>query len=207
MSSTVPVASQEVSKDERILEAAVRVFAERGYHGSTMAEVARAADVATGTIYLYFERKQDLLIELFRRHLAAYIESAVPAIRAQGPGPGQLRAVAASHLGFFDEDRDRAAVFQVHAREPDPVLAEGIRPTVARYFEVIADVIRAGVDAGAFRSDLDVRLARQVFFGALDEVVTGWLRSSRSYSLMSVLDPVSEMLIRAFAASEAGDPS
>jgi TetR/AcrR family fatty acid metabolism transcriptional regulator len=188
-------------KEARILRAAVRVFAQNGYHGSSMATVAREAQVATGTIYLYFERKQDLLITLFQRHLGGYIERCRPALEEAEPGVPRLRLLAEMHLAFFAEDRALASVFQIHAREPDPELSEGIRPTVADYFEVIAEVIAAGVTTGAFRLDLDVRLARHVFFGALDEVVTGWVRSKRIYPLMSVLDPLATMLARGFGAA------
>lgn len=194
-------------KEARILGAAVRVFARQGYHGSTMAGVAREAGVATGTIYLYFERKQDLLVTLFQRHLAEYMERCRPALAAAEAGVPRLHLLARLHLAFFAENRDLATVFQIHIREPDPVLAEGIRPSVTAYFDVIGDVIAAGVKAAAFAPDLDVRLARQLFFGALDEIVTGWLRSKRSFALMSTLDPVAQMLARGFSAPSTGDPS
>ncbi len=191
-------------KEARILRAAVRVFSEHGYHGSSMAAVARDAQVATGTIYLYFARKQDLLITLFQRHLGGYIERCRPALAEAEPGVARLRLLVEMHLAYFAEDRALANVFQIHAREPDPVLAEGIRPTVADYFDVIAEVIQAGVTAGAFRLDLDVRIARPMFFGTLDEVVTGWVRSKRAFPLMTALAPLASMLARAFGAAQSG---
>lgn len=194
-------------KEARILAAAVRVFARTGYHGSTMAAVAAEAGVATGTIYLYFERKQDLLVSLFQRHLSDYMERCRPLLAAADSGVARLRLLAELHLAFFAEDRELATVFQIHIREPDPILAEGIRPSVAEYFDLIAEVILDGVRAGAFERHLDVRLARQVFFGALDEIVTGWLRSKRGYALMSTLAPVVDMLARGFGANTSGDSS
>jgi TetR/AcrR family fatty acid metabolism transcriptional regulator len=194
-------------KEELILDAAVRVFARSGYHGSSMASVAQEAGVAAGTIYLYFERKQDLLITLFQRDLGGYIESCRPALAEAQPGVPRLRMLVSTHLAFFAEDRERASVFQIHGREPDPVLSEGIRPTVAAYFEVIAEVMAAGVEAGAFDPSLDVRVARHVFFGAVDEVVTGWLRAKHPYPLMTVLDPLAAMLARAVGATAPGDSS
>jgi TetR/AcrR family fatty acid metabolism transcriptional regulator len=194
-------------KEARILAAAVHAFARNGYHASTMAAVAREAGVATGTIYLYFEGKQDLLVTLFRRHLTEYLERSRPALAAAAPGVPRLHLLAERHLAFFAGDRDLATVFQIHVREPDPVLAAGIRSAVATYFDVIGEVVATGVEAGDFAPDLDVRLARQVFFGALDEVVTGWVRSKRSYALMSALEPVATMLARAFGATLPGDPS
>ncbi|HEX9886058.1 MAG TPA: TetR/AcrR family transcriptional regulator [Longimicrobiales bacterium] len=187
-------------KEDRILQAAVRVFAEHGYYRSNMATVAREAGVATGTIYLYFERKQDLLITLFQRHLGGYIERCRPALEEAAAGAPRLRLLTELHLAFFAEDRDLATVFLIHARDPDPALAEGIGPAVAAYFDVITEVIESGMTCGAFREDLDVRLSRQVFFGALDEVVTGWVRSQRERPLMSALEPVAAMLARGFGA-------
>ena len=204
---TMETAPVLADKEARILGAAVRVFARRGYHDSSMAVVAKEAGVATGTIYLYFEKKQDLLVTLFQRHLTEYMARCEPALASETPGVPRLRRLAEHHLAFFANDRELATVFQIHIREPDPLLAEGIRPTVAAYFDLIGGVIAAGVEAGAFSSDLDVRLARQVFFGALDEIVTGWIRSKRSYDLMSVLDPVATMLARGFGADVAGDPT
>ena len=203
----VRIAPTTGDKEARILAAAVRVFAQHGYHGSSMAVVAREAGVATGTTYLYFDRKQDLLVTLFQRHLTEYMARCAPALVAELPGVPRLRRLAEQHLAFFAEDRQLATVFQIHIREPDPYLADGIRPSVAAYFDLIGDVIQAGVDAGDFAADLDVRLARQVFFGALDEIVTGWLRAKRPYALMSTLDPVANMLARGFGATSTGDPS
>jgi TetR/AcrR family fatty acid metabolism transcriptional regulator len=194
-------------KEELILDAAVRVFARSGYHGSSMASVAQEAGVAAGTIYLYFERKQDLLITLFQRDLGGYIESCRPALAEAEPGVPRLRSLVSKHLAFFAEDRERASVFQIHGREPDPVLSDGIRPTVAEYFDLIGEVMAAGVEAGAFDPGLDVRIARHVFFGAVDEVVTGWLRAKHPYPLMTVLDPLAAMLARAVGATAPGDSS
>jgi TetR/AcrR family fatty acid metabolism transcriptional regulator len=197
-------------KEASILAAAVRVFAHSGYHGSTMAAVAAEAGVATGTIYLYFERKPELLVTLFQRHLSEYMERCRPRLAAAEPGVPRLRLLAELHLAFFAEDRELATVFQIHIRDPDPVLAEGIRPSVAEYFDLIGEVIDDGVRRGAFAPHLDVRLARQLVFGALDEVVTGWLRSKRDYPLMSTLNPVAAMLARGLGATHpnlSGDRS
>lgn len=191
-------------KEERILQAAVHVFAESGYHGSSMAQVASSAGVATGTIYLYFRRKQDLLITLFQRHLGGYIERCKPALFSEPVGVPRLRRMVAMHLEFFAEDRALASVFQIHAREPDPILREGIQPTVAEYFDLITEVVQHGVDAGAFASDLDSRLARDMFFGALDEVVTRWLHAKRPFPLMSVHEPLAAMLARGLGAPAVG---
>lgn len=191
------------SKESRILQAAVSVFAEKGYHGSSIADIAGAARVATGTIYLYFAHKEDLLTALFQRTLGRYLEEHRSALESAPPGLPQLRKLVEVHLRFFERDMDLARVFQIHLREVNPVIRDGIRPTLVEYLEMIDGVVRAGVRAGDFETDLDPRLARQFLFGGLDELVTAWVVSGGGFPLVSVTDRAFRMLALAFGARRA----
>ena len=190
-------------KERLILEAAVRVFAETGYHGSSIADIATAAGVATGTIYLYFKRKEDLLVSMFQRYLGGYLARSSPLLQAEPAGGARLRKLIELHLHFFETDRALASVFQIHLREPNETIRDGIRPTLLEYFDQIEGVIVSGAAAGEFADDLDPKLARRVLFGGLDEVVTSWLVSKRDYPLMSVLDPLYRMLAGALGVASA----
>src|SRR5688500_1912782 len=119
MSRTPPVTRDTPrisSKRERILRGAVDVFAKNGYFNAKVSEIAKAAGVADGTIYLYFDGKEDLLITIFREHTRSYLES----LRAQLAGVARpderFRLVIRHHLESLGSDRALAVVYQVELR-------------------------------------------------------------------------------------------
>lgn len=191
---------QKVDKELAILKAAVQVFATSGYHRSSISSIAKKANIATGTIYLYFERKEDLLTSLFQRFLGGYLDECEPILESAKPGLDKLKALLKLHLHFFERDPELAKVFEIHLREVQPILSEGIRPTLGRYFELIERILQEGVDVGELARDLDVRLARRLFYGGLDAVITSWVNSDRSYNLSTLLEPYFQMISRAFGA-------
>ena len=192
---------RQIAKEEAILKAAVSVFGEKGYHGSSVADIAAAAGIATGTIYLYFERKEDLLNALFRRTLGSYLAETRPECRALPPGLPQLCKLVQLHFEFFERDLTLARMFQVHLREINPVVREAIGPTVTEYLDLIDEVILGGKECGDFSPDLDHRLARQFLFGALDEGVTAWVVMKGRFRLADIVQDSCLMLARAFGAS------
>src|ERR671925_590929 len=104
-------------KRQRILQAAVKVFARRGYHGARVSDIARGAEVADGTIYLYFRNKEDILVSLFNEVMSDHLERARAELATVAGAPARLRAIAAHHLGALGGNRDLAVVFQVELRQ------------------------------------------------------------------------------------------
>ncbi len=198
-------------KRAAILEVAKAEFAHRGYHGCSIADIARRAEVAAGTIYLYFGKKEDLLVGLFRKYLGGFLTEARPALAEVPAGGKRLRRLIELQFGFFEKDPELARVIQVYLRERNPYIRDGVRPTLLDYFGLLHEMLESGVACGAFDSSLDIRLARKVLFGALDEVVTSWVLSERRYSLFSLVDPLCRMLLRtlggAAPASQPGEES
>ena len=189
-------------KEERILEASVRVFARNGYHRSTVADIAREARVAAGTIYLYFKRKEELLGALFRRYVGEYLKASREPLFSEEPGPDQLRRLVELHLGFFATRPELARVFQIHLREINPELRQEIGPVAREYFEVVDEVIRRGVEAGRFSVGNSPRVARHLVFGTLDATVTAWALSGNDTDLAPIGGPLVRMLTRALAPGD-----
>ena len=166
--------AKSADKRERILEAAVRVFARNGFHATRVSEVAKAAGVADGTIYLYFKSKDELLVSLFEdrvERLLAFLETELP--RAES-APAKLRRVIEIQLGLLEGERDLAEVVTVILRQSTKLMKEYAAPKFTAYLDTIGRVVAEGQAAGELRTDVSPHLAARAIFGALDGIAMTW---------------------------------
>jgi TetR/AcrR family transcriptional regulator, fatty acid metabolism regulator protein len=156
-----------------ILEAAVRVFARKGYHDARVGDIAAEAGVAHGLLYHYFDSKEELLESIFRGTWKELLESLEQVEKEVRPAGEQLRQVAAILLRSWRRDPDlvRVLVREV-ARSPQ---LSGRVNEIEKAFAVIERVIERGQKAGELRRDVDARLAAWIVYGALEEILTGWV--------------------------------
>jgi len=164
-------------KRRRILEAAIRTFGRRGFHEARVAEIAAAAKVAEGTVYLYFRSKEDLLGVVFDESMDDVLAKGRAIARSKGPADERLTALVDLHLEFIGSDRDLASVFQIELRRSARLVERFSRSKLVEYFRLLGEVLRDGVANGEFRRDLDPRLAVRILFGASDEILSEWLLS------------------------------
>jgi TetR/AcrR family fatty acid metabolism transcriptional regulator len=184
----IRLTSKKNEKYAAILEGALKVFAEHGFHRSQVSKIARAAGVADGTIYLYFKRKEDILINLFREKLGELIDKFISSTKEVTDVREALRRVCYIHYSELEMNADLAYVTQIELRQSDLELRKEIGEAFKPYIKLIEDLLVKGIDQRVFRPDLDVKLTRLLLFGAMDEVVTSWLISGRKYSLVSQVD-------------------
>jgi len=190
-------------KRRRILEAATRVFARKGYFGARVSEIARRAGVADGTIYLYFKSKQDVLVALFDEIMADHLERGRAELLQVRGAADRLEAIAEHHLRLFGENPDLAVVFQVELRQSTRFLERFTASWLQDYFSLISGVIEEGQREGALRADLPRKVATKAFFGVLDEMVTSWILGRRDYDLSRLAPPVLDLFLRGIAAPGA----
>jgi TetR/AcrR family fatty acid metabolism transcriptional regulator len=183
-------------KSQRILDAATRVFARKGYFAARVSDIAKKAGVADGTIYLYFRNKEDILVRLFDEVMSQHVSQAREAVRALPSAPERLRTIAERHLAVLGENRDLAVVFQVELRQSTHFMERFTGSWLLDYFDLLHEVIDGGQRDGTLRADVDRRLAAKVLFGALDEMVTSWLLSDRRYALQDMAAPVVDLFLR-----------
>jgi TetR/AcrR family transcriptional regulator, fatty acid metabolism regulator protein len=160
-------------KRRQILDAAVRVFASKGYHTCRVGDIAEEAGIAHGLLYHYFSSKEEVLQTVFRENWAELLDVFGRIESSDEPPVEQLEAIAKTLLRAW---RDRPDVVRVMVREVarSPQL-QGQVDEIRAGFLVIQRVIERGQADGSFRPDLDARLASWVFYGGLEELLTGWV--------------------------------
>jgi len=178
-----------------ILRAATRVFARNGYFNSKVADIARAADVADGTVYLYFKSKEEILHSIFDQNIAEVIAAGRKLIEDLGDPREKLRRIAKLHLERLGADRDLAVVFQVELRGSTKFMEEFSAAGFAEYLTLLRRTFEEGQRAGVFRKELNAKVAAKILFGALDEMATNWIISKRSYKLEPMADVVMDVFL------------
>ena len=193
-------------KRRRILQAAVKVFARKGYFASRVSEIARHADVADGTIYLYFRGKEDILVSLFDEVMSEHVERAREEMLAVEGAPARLRVLAEHHLRVLGSDRDLAVVFQVELRQSTKFMERFTASWLGRYFDLVGGVIEEGQREGTLRADVPRKLVTKAFFGTLDELVTSWVVGRKDYYLALLAAPAVDLLLRGAASVGVSAP-
>ncbi len=189
--ASAPVAD----KRDAILKAATHVFARNGFFQSQVADLARAAGVAAGTVYLYFRGKDDVLVSLFERTMREAIAEGRAVLAGVTDPRERLTRIARLHLERLGRDRDLAVVFQVELRQSTKFMEQFSSTYLRDYLGLIRETIAEGQQLRHFRTDINPTIAAKVFFGALDEMATNWMLSRRRYSLAAEADVVVDLIV------------
>lgn len=179
-----------LDKREAILRAAIKVFANRGYFSSKVADIAGEAGIADGTVYLYFRSKDDILHSIFDRAMTEFIDEGRRQLAEIEDPVERIRRIAQLHLEKLGADRNMAIVFQVELRGSTKFMEQFSAAGFGEYLDIIRKTIADGQAAGVFRTDLKPVVGAKILYGALDEMVTNWILSKRSYPLAPMADEV-----------------
>lgn len=161
-------------KRERILRAAIKVFARKGFYATRVSEIAKAAGVADGTIYLYFKNKDDVLVSIFDDRITKLIAVLRDEVEKAEGFEDKLRRVVELQLGLLEGQRDLAEVVTVNLRQSSRLLKQYAQPLFTEYLEIIAGVIAEGQREGVVRPDVRPRVVARALWGALDGVALTW---------------------------------
>jgi TetR/AcrR family transcriptional regulator, fatty acid metabolism regulator protein len=183
-------------KYQRILDAAVAVFAERGFHSSRVSDIAARADVADGTVYLYFKNKEEILMAAINSAFDAFMKHARTEVAVIPSPVEKLRHLAFLHLQAMGANRNMAIVFQMELRQSVRFLEAFSHHEMVEYLELVRECIREGKEQGVFRPELNEKIAANCFFGALDEMVTSWVLADKEYPLAQAAESVSNIILK-----------
>ncbi|GAB6095941.1 fatty acid metabolism transcriptional regulator FadR [Desulfatiferula olefinivorans] len=181
-----------------ILDAAIKVFAEHGFFQSTVAQIARKAGVADGTIYLYFENKEDILLQFFAYKTRQIFDQFQMEVDKSDNAESKLRNLVTSHLKEFQGNMDMAIVFQAETRQvqQSEAIKVHIRDITRKYRELVGEIIEEGQNEGIMRKDLYIGLVKTFITGAVEEVINSWVLANGKYDLVSMADPLVDLYLR-----------
>lgn len=201
--ATIATKKKTNDKYKRILEAAIKVFAEQGFHQSTVSQVAREASVADGTIYLYFKNKDDILVQFYQYKTKQIFERFREEVQKADTAVAKLQRLIRCHLTEFQKDRNMAIVYQAETHQNRRIGSELLREMSKMYRDIISEVVERGQEEGSIRRNLYMGLVKRFINGAVDEVINSWIHSGGKYDLGSMAEPLVELFIKGIGVPEA----
>lgn len=191
--------SKKKSKDKynRIIKAATKIFAKKGFYKAKISEIAKEAGVADGTIYIYFKSKDDILISLFSEQMKAVLDNMMSKISEKDSPSKKLEQFALVHLQLIEQNKSMAEIIQVEVRQSSKFMKEYKNEEFAQYLNLIDGIIREGQEGGVFKKDIIPGVAKRAFFGALDEMSRFWVLSSRKrYDINTAARQISDYFLK-----------
>ncbi|WP_342510875.1 TetR/AcrR family transcriptional regulator [Sporosarcina sp. FSL K6-1522] len=187
-------------KYKQIVDAAVIVIAENGYHQAQVSRIAKEAGVADGTIYLYFKNKEDILISVFREKMAIFASNVEEILKQDYDTSERLFRLIDNHFRILHEDRHLAVVTQLELRQSNRELRLRINDVLKEYLVLLDTILNDGIERGELNALLDVRLGRQMVFGTIDETITSWVMNDQKYDLMKLSPEVHRLIWKGMKA-------
>lgn len=178
-----------------ILDSAIQVMSETGYHHAQISRIAKLAGVADGTVYLYFKNKEDILISILRQAIGRIVTQFEVQLQGQVDAAEKLRTVIQLYFKQLGARRELAMVTQVHLRQVDANIRRQIGDIMKPFYNSIDSIIHTGIQQALFRENINRRIARRMIFGTMDETVTAWVLTGGKYDLLQQSADVVDVLL------------
>ncbi|WP_413363021.1 TetR/AcrR family transcriptional regulator [Lysinibacillus sp. 3P01SB] len=187
-------------KYKQIIDAAVIAIAENGYHQAQVSKIAKQAGVADGTIYLYFKNKEDILISVFQEKMGVFVDNLQDIIKNESSSSEKLAQMIENHFQVLAKDRHLATVTQLELRQSNKEIRLKINAILKEYLMLLDQILIDGMLSGEFNTTMDVRLARQMVFGTVDEITTTWVMNEYRYDLVALTPKVTQLVLNGLKA-------
>lgn len=187
-------------KYKQIIDAAVIAIAENGYHQAQVSKIAKQAGVADGTIYLYFKNKEDILISVFQEKMGVFVDNLQDIIKNGSSSSEKLEQMIENHFRVLSNDRHLATVTQLELRQSNKEVRLKINAILKEYLKLLDEILIEGMLSGEFNQTMDIRLARQMVFGTIDEMTTTWVMNEYRYDLLALSPKVTRLVLNGLKA-------
>ena len=183
-------------KRTKILKAAIKVFAQEGFFNAKVEQIAKLAGVATGTTYLYFENKDDILISIFEEEMLPIIESMRIALSKKETARQKISEIIFNHLQMVQEKPDMAQLLEIELRQSSKFIHGYHGTKFKEYLDIMASAFAEGQENGEFRNDIHPTIFKQILFGALDQIAINWtLSKSKKIDLKFSADQIAALIL------------
>ncbi len=184
------------NKHSKIIHAATKVFAKKGFFNARISDIAKEAKVADGTIYLYFNNKFDILISVFEEEIGNLIEQVKKLLAAEEDPRKMLEIFATKHLTVMKKNKNLAEVIQIELRQSAKLIKEYRNNKFSEYVNIISTIIKLGQEQGIYRASIRPGIAKRAFFGALDEISRVWTLSLETeYTVEETISQVLDIFL------------
>jgi TetR/AcrR family fatty acid metabolism transcriptional regulator len=185
-----------VDKHSKIINAATKVFAKKGFFNARISDIAKEAKVADGTIYLYFNNKFDILISVFEEEIGGLIEQVTKSLALEPDPRKQLRIFATKHLTMMKKNKNLAEVIQIELRQSTKLIKDYRNNKFSEYIDIISTIIKNGQAQNIYRADIKPGIAKRAFFGALDEISRVWsLSLDTEYTVDETINQIMDIFL------------
>jgi len=175
---------KSANKHAKIIQAATKVFAKKGFFNARISDIAKEAKVADGTIYLYFNNKFDILISVFEEEIGNLIDTIKKQLDKESDPRRKLEIFISRHLGVMKKNKNLAEVIQIELRQTNKLIRDYRNNKFSEYVDIISAIIKEGQDKNLYRADIAPGIAKRAIFGALDEIARIWnLNLDSNYSV------------------------
>ncbi len=174
------------NKHSKIIRAATKVFAKKGFFNARISDIAKEAKVADGTIYLYFNNKFDILLSIFEQEIGLLIDQVNVLIAKEDDPQKMLEIFISKHLFEMKKNRNLAEVIQIELRQTNKVIRDYRDNKFSEYVDIISMIIKKGQQENIYRKDILPGIAKRAIFGALDEITRLWNSKGDTHSHYSV---------------------
>lgn len=171
----MPRTAAAVDRRRQILDAAIRVFAQQGFHSCRVSDIADEAGVAYGLVYHYFRSKDEVMNELFTERWSLLLAAIDEVDRREVSGREKLDAVAGFIIESYRREPELMQVIIVEVTRAANSFGRTHLPEINRAYESIAKIVADAQEAGSFRRDIDPLLASMWFYGGIEQLLSGWV--------------------------------
>jgi len=183
-------------KRNRILKAAIKVFARDGFFNAKVEEIAKMAGVATGTTYLYFENKDDILISIFEEEMVPIIEDMRNELKKCPTARDKIVAFVTHYLQMVEDNPDMTQLLEIELRQSSKFIHSYSGTKFKDYLNIISDAFLEGQQNGEFRPDIHPTIFKQILFGATDQIAVNWtLSKSKKIGLRQAAEQITAVIL------------